>query len=42
MALYKCTNCGHEEDMEVHEPPEKCPFCKETVEDIPDMWDEME
>lgn len=42
MALYKCTNCGHEEDMETHNPPAKCPFCKASVEDMDDLWDEME
>lgn len=42
MALYKCTNCGYEYDKEIHEQPQECPFCKANVDDIPDLWDEME
>jgi rubrerythrin len=42
MALYKCTNCGHEEDEEVHEPPAECPFCGAATAETPDLWEEME
>jgi predicted Zn-ribbon and HTH transcriptional regulator len=42
MALDKCTNCGHEEDAEVHEPPAECPFCGAKTEETADLWNEME
>jgi predicted Zn-ribbon and HTH transcriptional regulator len=42
MAMYKCTECGYEYEDEIHEAPEKCPFCKATTEDTPDLWNEME